>query len=140
MSFTLELTAEQLCCSVCGITFYAPENWVRAKREKHDTFWCPNGHSQHFPHETEAEKLRRELAREKHKAEQAQAQAAHLDRRLTVAQRQRAAARGQVTKIKNRVGKGVCPCCTRSFVNLQQHMKHQHPEWIPEPVAGDEED
>ena len=37
------------------------------------------------------------------------------------------------TRLKNRVGKGVCPCCNRSFANLKRHMASQHPEF-----AGDE--
>lgn len=46
--------------------------------------------------------------------------------------RRAAAFKGQVTKIKNRVGNGVCPCCTRHFDNLHQHMQDQHPDWAPD--------
>jgi hypothetical protein len=37
-----------------------------------------------------------------------------------------------VTKIKNRVGHGVCPCCTRSFQNLARHMASEHPTFAAE--------
>lgn len=50
--------------------------------------------------------------------------------------RQLSAARGQVTRIKNRVGNGVCPCCNRSFGNLHRHMQTKHPGW-KKPEGGD---
>ncbi|WP_159103999.1 hypothetical protein [Rhodopseudomonas sp. B29] len=48
------------------------------------------------------------------------------------AERRAAAARGQVTKIKNRVGHGVCPCCNRTFANLARHMAGEHPGYTAE--------
>lgn len=42
------------------------------------------------------------------------------------------AAVGQVTKLKNRVGHGVCPCCNRSFGNLARHIESEHPTFIAE--------
>jgi hypothetical protein len=37
-----------------------------------------------------------------------------------------------VTKLKQRVANGVCPCCHRSFVNLHRHMAGQHPDYTKE--------
>ena len=48
------------------------------------------------------------------------------------ANRSRAALKGQVTKIKRRVGKGICPCCRRNFANLRDHMEDEHPDWSEE--------
>lgn len=78
------------------------------RREQHDTFWCPNGHSQHYPQETEAEKYRRksEMLADQVRMEQQQRQ--ELEREL------------------NRVRKGVCPKCNRSFKALERHMKTKH--------------
>lgn len=134
-------TFEDCTCCVCGITFYVPDNWNRERRERHDSFYCPNGHSQHYPSKTDAEKLREQLAREKHRNEQSEAMLRdQRDRARDETGRQRrftAAARGQVTKIKNRVKNGVCPCCNRSFTNLRRHMTSQHPDWTPEAVADE---
>ena len=47
-------------------------------------------------------------------------------------ERQLSATRGVVTRIKNRVGHGVCPCCNRSFGNVARHMADQHPNWAAE--------
>ena len=36
--------------------------------------------------------------------------------------------RMKAEKQLKRVHNGVCPCCNRSFQNLQKHMKTKHPE------------
>lgn len=51
------------------------------------------------------------------------------DQEITFLNRQIAAQRGQTTKLKNRIAKGVCPCCQRSFQNLKRHMESQHPDF-----------
>lgn len=44
------------------------------------------------------------------------------------------AARGQVTRLKNRAAAGVCPCCNRTFHQLVRHMAAKHPDFAAEPV------
>ena len=39
------------------------------------------------------------------------------------------AQKGVTTRLKNRVQKGVCPCCNRYFAQLQRHMTTQHPNF-----------
>lgn len=112
----------------CGISFMVPSHWSQKRREDHKTFYCPNGHSQWFPQESEEEKLRRERDRLKQNT-------AYLEDRLKDKDRQVSAARGQVTRIKNRISAGVCPCCNRSFSNLAKHMAHMHKEYKKEKVA-----
>ena len=48
-------------CADCGIEFCIPKELEVERRESHDTFYCPNGHKLHFPHETEKERQIREL-------------------------------------------------------------------------------
>ena len=50
---------ERVACSVCGIVFYLPINYVQKRREKHTNFWCPNDHSQYYPQKTSAEKYKK---------------------------------------------------------------------------------
>jgi hypothetical protein len=78
--------------------------------------------------ETKETCLEKQLA-----AERAQHDQTRADRDAN--RRQLSASRGQVTKIKNRVGNGVCPCCDRSFTNLRRHMSTQHPAWKKTPDA-----
>lgn len=119
-----------ICChEKCGIAFSVPQWWEQRRREDKTWWYCPNGHSQHFSGKTEAERLKGEV-------ERLNKDAAYLRTRLedeakTVNRlcRSRDSYKGQVTRIKNRVSKGVCPCCNRTFQNLARHMTGQHPEW-----------
>lgn len=44
------------CCR-CGVASRMPKHTNDALRKSHKTFWCINGHSNYYPHETEEEKL-----------------------------------------------------------------------------------
>lgn len=115
-------------CPVCGVEVVMPSNLLRTLRESKRSFYCVNGHSQSFK-ESEADKLKRkieQLEREKKWAETSRdswrEQAAHHERSKN-------AMKGQLTKVKKRVGRGVCPCCNRSFENLRNHMAVKHPTY-----------
>jgi hypothetical protein len=41
-----------------------------------------------------------------------------------------------VTKLKKRTSAGTCPCCTRTFANMAEHMKKQHPDFVAEGGAN----
>lgn len=95
-------------------------------------FYCPYGHSQHYPkspRESAEDALRRERDRLAQRVAQKDDEIAYQRDRAEATERRLSAAKGQVTKIKNRVGHGVCPCCTRSFGNLHRHMQSQHPDY-----------
>lgn len=122
-------------CYLCGVTFAMPDSMQDNRRRDRKDFYCPNGHGQHYLGKTAEQKLReqleeeqRRLVRERASRDRAEADANHQRRKA-------AAARGQVTKIKRRVGKGVCPCCTRSFANLAAHMAGQHPDFAAPEVT-----
>lgn len=124
-----------LTCHRCKSSFGIPDELYRsalAYREK-VSFYCPYGHPQCFvTGETEETKLRRERDRLKQSlAEKDDTIRAWIDRKESV-ERQLSATKGVVTRIKNRVGRGVCPCCNRTFENLQRHMQGQHPTYIAE--------
>lgn len=48
---SLSVTQATDCCT-CGIVFGVPGDWIAQKRADHQTFYCPNGHSLHYPGET----------------------------------------------------------------------------------------
>lgn len=118
----------EICCS-CGVAFALDSDYMRRRRNDHAWFYCPNGHKQHYTGKTDADI-------ERERAEQAERRLANAreDTRIARAEqvttrRQLSAARGQLTKTKNRVAKGVCPCCNRSFANVARHMAGQHPNY-----------
>ena len=114
-----------LQCSECAINYYFPEKWCKTAHEKKLGWKCPNGHGQVFGGETEATKLRRERDRLAQRI-------AEKDDEIKSLEGRRRAAVGQITKIKNRVGHGVCPCCNRTFENLARHMTSKHPTFTAE--------
>lgn len=118
------------CCSKgCGITFAVPETWINKRREDHSWWFCPNGHTQHFPAQTEAEKLRQERDRLAQRIAQRDDEIKRQRELREGTERQLYATRGIVTRIKNRIGHGVCPCCSRTFQDLQRHMKSKHADY-----------
>lgn len=112
-----------VCCdSRCGIEFHVPATWMETKSNDHSYFSCPNGHRQHFPQESDEEKLRR-------RAERAEQNLAYEQDRAEGAERRESAQKGVVTKLRKRFSAGVCGCCNRHFTNLERHMKSKHPDF-----------
>lgn len=98
----------EVTCYQCGCLFALESQFNKYRINDKKSWYCPNGHSQSYVGETEAEKLKKELAQE-------------ISRRASAEAREHAATR----KLK-RVSNGVCSECNRSFVNLQRHMKTKH--------------
>lgn len=113
---------EEVTCCECGMTFGMESSFYKRKLVEQKTFYCPAGHSQHFTGQTEEDRL---------KAEKKILEERLLWEQHNVRQKEKAlsSAKGQMTKLKNRVKNGVCPCCSRSFVDLHQHMTTQHPDF-----------
>ena len=67
MSATLVgVTLEAVTCCNCGIVFGMESNYIRERKRDHKFWTCPNGHRQHWAQQSEADRLRDQLAREKH--------------------------------------------------------------------------
>ncbi len=116
-------------CVQCRMTFGAPESFITERRRDHKTFHCPRGHTNYFPGESDLEEQKR--LRKQAERERAREAKWHDQTRskLRSAKKSRDAHKGQVTRIKNRVAAGVCPCCSRTFRQLARHMKTKHPTW-----------
>lgn len=127
MGFERTLLFEIETCYKCSCVFAMLAEQMRSLREKGGSFWCPNGHSQHY-RESEVQKLRRRLEQSQDRERSNREWAEATERSL-------AATKGVVTRIKRRVGNGVCPCCHRTFKQLVEHMKRKHPDYREEPAA-----
>lgn len=122
----------ETCCK-CKTQYCFTDEFRRVALERCEqfTFFCPNGHPQHYVRgESEVDKLRRERDR------LAQQIAAKNDA-IEHERRRVAAVQGQVTRLKNRAKAGLCPCCNRSFQNLARHMTTKHPKFDPKETAAD---
>ena len=114
---TVTLVTEE-CCA-CGVTFGMPSDLRRQFLNDHSlSFYCPNGHRQHYTGKTDADKLRDSQARE-----------THLKDQLEAAIREAEATRVQLLRDRQRFANGVCPCCNRYFDNVRRHMTSQHPDY-----------
>lgn len=95
-------------CPTCGVPYGLAESYRDRRQNDHKGWTCPNGCSVHYPEgasdiEKKAKKLQEEKVRLQRQLGWAREDRdAQREGRLT-AERQRAAAKGQVTKIKNRV-------------------------------------
>ena len=50
-------------CISCGITFAMPVEYDRRLNQTHESFYCPNGHSQNYVGQSDKEKLEQERRR-----------------------------------------------------------------------------
>jgi hypothetical protein len=123
-------------CCVCGVQFSMPRNMLAKRREDGKDFYCPNGHCLHFT-ETTVDKLKKELARAQEEVAQEKRNTEFQRCERTRVEKSLIGTKAALTRVKNRVGNGVCPCCQRNFGNLQQHMKTKHPEYATEPAEND---
>lgn len=136
---TVQVPLTVVQCGPCGGVYAINNDYHREKLEKGGYWTCPYCKCGWGFGESEVTRLRNQLAKEKHNVEQARARADDMRQQRDAMDMRRRAMKGQVTKIRNRVGKGVCPCCNRTFTNLQRHMTNQHPEWAPEKEADGSE-
>ncbi len=126
-----------LNCCACKTPMWLPAPLqTSARASDRIMFYCAYGHQQHYPKdESEADKLRRE--RDRLAQQIAQRDDELVAERLAreAAERSASAYRGQVTRVKNRVGNGVCPCCNRTFSDLARHMHSKHPDYAIDNVV-----
>ena len=123
-------------CPSCGFIYSCTVAFFDRRRADGQSWSIPCGHTASY-HETEAtkaqkkaEKLAAELADAKAWSERQAVWLRNAREETKAKERQLAAAKGQQTKLKKRIANGVCPCCNRTFSELQRHMKRQHPEYV----------
>jgi hypothetical protein len=123
-------TYEVVCCGECGVQFAMTTEFRQARMNDHKVFWCPNGHRRYYSGENKEEELRRKLDQQSASFERERQSHQRTERSRKLLARQRAAAKGQVTKMRNRIANGICPCCNRTFKNVARHMQSQHPDYV----------
>jgi hypothetical protein len=104
-------------CYLCDVPFAMPERLKRQRKQDKRSFWCPNGHEQHYTR-NEADDLKDQLAAK----EQA---IAEWREEYAREKAQHSATKGKLTRLTKN---GVCPLCRRNFSALARHMKTKHSE------------
>lgn len=125
-----EQLIRDICCN-CGMPFAMASTFHDQRLEDGKTFTCPAGHEQHYTRKKNAEqRLREERDALQRSRDSARARSRHLQDQYDAERRSKAAIKGHLTRIRRRIANGVCPCCTRSFSNVRQHMRSQHPDYL----------
>lgn len=136
---TVAIEFVAITCYKCGLIFGIESSRNETLTKSHESFWCPNGHSQAYLGKTAEQKRIEELERETRElkssrdfwndqAKSANATVEHQNRRIN-------GYKGAVARVRRRVAKGRCPCCSQQFKDLKQHMAAVHPHWDPDTAA-----
>lgn len=137
-TITHETTLTVIECANCGMLFAVSQQFEKELRNTHTRFYCPRGHNNYYPDETEEEKLRKEIAKQNTRIQWWNEYATEIEnkrkRKRKQTERSLAATKGVVARIRNRVSNGVCPYCNRTFSNLARHMNCKHLDFKDEPT------
>ena len=124
----IKIHFETISCFKCNMLFAVDAAVRQEWLDKGTTFYCPNGHQQHY---CESNLQRAEKERDRLKVKlTSQIQRTEWERQEVVnANNRTRSQKAAKTRIKNRIGAGVCPIksCHRSFQNLRKHMETKHP-------------
>lgn len=137
--FTVETKFVVQECNSCGVRFALTEEFQNKRLEvrgPNNPFYCPNGHKIWYIGKSDADVQRERAESLARQLEAADRRTREQREAKEAAERRAAAARGQVTKIKKRASAGTCPCCTRTFANMAEHMKREHPEFVADGGAN----
>lgn len=117
-------------CCLCHTGFAVEQGLYTARKNDRRSFWCPNGHEQHFTGRTAEQE---EIARLKRERDAAQAEALRqknarewAESRAKGANIAAGKAKAAQRRLVHRVECGVCPHCQRTFKQLAAHMKAKH--------------
>jgi hypothetical protein len=124
------VTLTQINCGECGGTYAINERYRQQKQDESKTWNCPYCKvSWGYASQSEAARLRKLLEAEQRNSTFLRNNAASEREARERTERRLSATKGAKTRLQNRIKNGVCPCCTRTFMNLQRHMAMQHPEF-----------
>lgn len=117
--------------SCCNLPFMMTLSMYDERLRTKKTWYCPNcGSSRVFNGETEESKLKKELAKEVQRKEAALRRANEARIEADKMRAKEEVQRKSKLRMKNRIKHGVCPCCNRTFKNLQNHMKSKHADFV----------
>lgn len=129
--FKYEQQLETTSCAVCGIRFAVPMGFLEERRKDAQRLYCPNGHGLGWS-KTEADRLREQLQR----ADDEIAKAIRAKALAESTARMEAEQRRKAEKKLDRINRGVCSKCNRTFANVARHMQTKHGVECHKPPKG----
>jgi len=116
-------------CGVCGGSYALSQKCMAYKRQ-HGGYWnCPYCKQSWGYGTSEIDEKNNEITRLKRTIEYAETDLSHAKELKNKALHSARTIKGHLTRTKNRIANGVCPCCNRSFKNLHNQMSRQHPDY-----------
>jgi DNA repair exonuclease SbcCD ATPase subunit len=134
MKITVSTELTDMTCPCCGGVYAISQQYLDEARRKgsFEQCWaCPyckqtRGYGK-SKHEIAQEALQKQIEELKQKNNAEAAQRAYFEQEAEHFRKSRDKAESLLKKHKKRVSNGVCPCCNRTFINLQRHMASKHP-------------
>jgi len=117
----------EIQCGTCGVWHAIPQQMYDTLKAEGGFWHCPNGHQRGWP----TGSIRAERDRLKQRVAQLEDEAKEERAARIAADMMRAEAEKKLVASKRRALAGVCPCCSRTFQNVQRHMKTKHPNVVP---------
>lgn len=127
---SVDVVLTEMNCGECGGTYAINERYRQQKYDKGGGWHCPYCQcTWGYFDNNEVSRLEKQLASEKRKKETAIRQKLLANEETQRTKNHLRAEKAAKTRLKNRIAKGVCPCCTRHFTNLERHMETKHPDY-----------
>lgn len=127
-------------CYTCGMAFGLDREFNDRRLKDHKNFCCPDGHQQHYIGETAEQRLQKQIQSLETHLTYVRTRGDELRSQVTQLNYSIRAQKAAKTKILNRVKNGVCPCCNRTFQDLQNHFKSKHPELLSDKHTNQEKE
>lgn len=123
-------------CGQCSGVYAIAERYREGKYRKGGFWNCPYCQCSWGYGTSELSRVKDQLAESQRLVEQERKLKEWARQEARNTERRRIALKGQITKVKNRIGHGVCPCCKRNFENLRRHMLSKHPAYTRDKPHG----
>jgi len=120
---------KEIQCGSCGVFHAIPKAMYDTCLEEGGFWQCPNGHSRGF---RDGKREREAVKRERDSLKQRVAQ---LEDEARAATDRANKSDAEAKRLKRRAKAGTCPCCKRTFSNMAEHMRKQHPAFDENVVA-----
>lgn len=122
-TFTETVTLEKDTCGKCGGVFALNKSFTDHARANKGGYNCPYCQTRWYWNESDADRLRKQLEARDRELRESKCETLRKQQLLDLEQQAREKAERKLRRVHN----GVCPCCKRSFTNLQRHMATKHP-------------
>ena len=134
VQYDTTITMETMICCKCAIPFAIPADFKESVRKTQELFYCPNGHGQSYTKSTAQileEKINKMNEDKECEFNYLKNQIRWKEEKIVSQKKENTVLKTKHTKFKNKIIHGVCPVdnCGRTFSNLYEHIKNQHPEY-----------